>query len=224
MQIYRRGQQLLISSKSPLPVRPAQLEERGQVSVRPVLCFAPLFSHTARANGGYKSTTVMPQCSPETRPLVPQQTGGTSPDYGNVDPQFASIKSTSEENDVPKAVVLLPSGYIFRYVLGPALITNESVTATSLEDTGGPLGWIIDTKLNSPATQQWNSAINILYHGYIAVDVDAGVTTAITFEPYEARPTVFGNTVQIGPGSHLGMAELEGFVEYGPLPTQLRLG
>jgi preprotein translocase subunit SecD len=172
------------------------------LNFRPVLCFAPALM---LASGQSASTGSLPTCSPTSElsaanlnvdTATGEMTTNPPPDF-----RFSSYASTPPESAAPGDTVLLPaaSGNAgTRYVLGPAALTQSGVASATAVDENGQ--WVLDLRLTSQGSVQWDTLADQQFHAIIGVVVNGKVISAPITMPMQTSFTSFGGQVQIAAG------------------------
>ncbi len=203
----------------------ANLGNTGQLFFRPALCYAPPFTV---AKGQKPTTGALPTCAPTSQLTAANLKVNTSTGQATAtppaDPQFATYPTTTPENDVRTAEVLLPgvgaAKINGRYVLGPAGLSGTGVKSAVAQVQSGQ--WVVNMNLNSAGSQAWDTLAQQQFHAIIAIDLDGSVISAPITQPSQASFTGFAGQVQIsGSFSEDEAKTLAADLNFGALPVKL---
>ncbi len=221
-QVNLQGKDVVVSVPGVSDAR-AVLQAVGQTAqllFRPVLCETSAPSKKARA------VSVIPSCGSNylmtaANLAVNTSTGLPTNNIG-LDPQYATIKSTSPQNDNKNATVLLPSlGSSIRYVLGPAQLTGQAVkTAIAQQNQLG--AWVVNYSLTGAGSPEWDKVAQANFHAMLAIELDGVVQSAPLIQPNQATFSSFNGQGQIsGSFTESSAKNLALAMQFGALPVRL---
>lgn len=171
----------------------------GQVSFRPVLCFAdpynPAQSTTIAPNPLCGSASALTQQHLDVTPNSLAQ--GYSNDNVAPDPALAGVPSTEPAAERASSTVLLPGlpvdgppGSGERYVLGPTEMSSRSISSASAErDRTGQ--WIVDFRTTSSGAALWDRVAEQNFHLLLAIDLDGIVYSNPVIQPTQSSFSSF---------------------------------
>jgi hypothetical protein len=195
-------------------VSAAVARSTGYVYFRPVLCAAPDYS-----SGATPAPAAMPlSCSPTSElsgsnlAVTPKNSAlGFSSNNVAPDSALAGVPSTSRSADAASVTVLLPAtrnAFQYggpRFVLGPAEMTNTSVSSASAHrnQTGQ---WVVDYTMKSAGgSARWDRVAQENFHQLLGIDFDGTVVSAPIIQPsqssfssFEGHGEITGNLTHSG--------------------------
>jgi len=197
--------------KPAVPAIPAPATAHSPVSLsfRPVLCNAPPLTLAA---GQTASEGPLPSCSPASQltasNLSVDPSTGAATANPPTDAQFSSYPSTAASSGGVGGTVLLPGvpgqGGT-RFVLGPAALTQQGITAARAVDANGQ--WMVDLTLSAAGSTQWDSLTAQQFHALVAVVVNGKVISTPLVQPSQTSFTSFGGHLQVAGAFTEGQAK-----------------
>src|ERR1035437_6706968 len=175
-QVNLQGKNVVVSVPGVQNARQilADIGQTAQLLFRPVIC------QTSIATKKAKTVTSLPACGAgyvmSAANLAVDTNTGLPTNNIPLDPQFASIASTSPQVDNPKHEVLLPGlgNKSTRYVLGPSVLTGHSIKkAIAQQDQVG--AWVVNYTLTGSGSPLWDQVAQQNFHAELAIELDGGV-------------------------------------------------
>jgi preprotein translocase subunit SecD len=209
----------------------ATLGNTAQLYFRPGLCYAPALTV---AKGKSPSTGALPTCSAATALTAANLdvkvdssnvNGYTSNTSLQDDEQFATYPSTTSDQDVKNATVLLPFANpttqgTGRMVLGPSTVTGTAVKSATAELQNNQ--WTVDIVLTSAGSKAWDALAQQQFHAIIGIDLDGQVISAPITQPTNQSFQSFNGQVSISGSFTENEAKLLATeLTYGALPVKL---
>lgn len=174
------------------------------LSFRPVLCFA---SPLTLGAGQAPSAGPLPSCSPASALTAANLAVNTSTGQSTANPpadgQFSTYASTPQGDAGTGGNVLLPAAPSqgeggTRFVLGPAVLTQQAITAARAMQVDGQ--WAVNLTLSPTGASQWDKLTEQQFHAFIGVVLDGKVISAPITEPTQTSFTTFAGHLQISGG------------------------
>lgn len=172
-------------------------------SIRPLLCYAPVFVGTA----GPAPSSPLPACGPQYQlsasNLNVTPTGSSDIGYRystlRSDPAFAAYPSTSVRADTDSATVLLPGGgelSTYRFMLGPAALAGGDIESATTLRSGG--WWSVRLNFTPAGSTRLDSFAQSRFHQFVAVVVNNRVVYTPLMEPAQPTFSTLGGTLTFG--------------------------
>jgi hypothetical protein len=190
---------------SPRP--PAVAGAPGAVLLRPVLCYAPLYSASAS-----KTVTAGPSCAAPyaltAAGLDVQPKSGADAANGfisnNVGPDPALAAYPSSGRDVAGSTVLLgaPRGdRNERVLLGPAAmkLSASDVSSAAVRETQQGV-WEVDIRLTPAGAAKWDSVAEMNFHLLLAFEQGGRVISVPLMQPAQSSFSSFDGAMQVSGG------------------------
>ena len=172
-------------------------------SIRPLLCYAPVFVATT----GPATSGPLPTCGPQYQlsasnlNVTPTGSSDIGYRYSNVrsDPAFAAYPSTTVRDDTGSAKVLLAGGgelSTYRFILGPAALARGDIeSATALRSAGW---WSVRLNFTPAGSARLDSFAQSQLHQFVAVVVNNRVVYTPLIEPAQPTFSTLGGTLTFG--------------------------
>jgi len=178
---------------------PATAHSTVSLSFRPVLCDAPPLTLAA---GQTATEGPLPSCSPASQLTASNLSVDASTGAATADPptdaRFSSYPSTTAGSSGVGDTVLLPGvpgqGGT-RFVLGPAALTQQGITAARAVDANGQ--WMVDLTLSAAGSSRWDSLTEQQFHALVAVVVNGKVVSTPLVQPSQTSFTSFAGHLQV---------------------------
>jgi hypothetical protein len=171
------------------------------LSFRPVLCLA---SPLTLGAGQAPSPGPLPSCSPTSALTAANLGVNTSTGQSSANPpadgQFSTYASTPQGDAGNGGDVLLPAAPSqgeegTRFVLGPAVVTQQAITAARAVQVHGQ--WAVNLTLSPTGASQWDKLTEQQFHAFIGIVLNGKVISAPITEPTETTFTTFAGHLQI---------------------------
>ena len=222
-QVNLQGKNVVVSVPGVQNARQilADIGQTAQLLFRPVIC------QTSIATKKAKTVTSLPACGAgyvmSAANLAVDTNTGLPTNNIPLDPQFASIASTSPKLDNSKHEVLLPGlgNNSTRYVLGPSELTGHSIKkAIAQQDQVG--AWVVNYTLTGSGSPLWDQVAQQNFHAELAIELDGVVQSAPLIQPNQATFTSFAGQGQIsGSFTESSAKNLALAMQFGSLPVRL---
>ena len=222
-QVNLQGKNVVVSVPGVQNARQilADIGQTAQLLFRPVIC------QTSIATKKAKTVTSLPACGAgyvmSAANLAVDTNTGLPTNNIPLDPQFASIASTSPKLDNSKHEVLLPGlgNKSTRYVLGPSVLTGHSIKkAIAQQDQVG--AWVVNYTLTGSGSPLWDQVAQQNFHAELAIELDGVVQSAPLIQPNQAAFTSFAGSGQIsGSFTESSAKNLALAMQFGSLPVRL---